>query len=145
MSRFIRNKHIKKAIRSHQKRNTQSKILLLLPFLLWLKFFSAFSLCIFAFQCEIHKRYQIDLILRWTTKRQLIAIILSWSYWQLLNIYRLNKTGFNLFQEPVEQPLLGFRIAEEKHDTLNILRTCSAFGAAKPVTKPLETEKHCEI
>ena len=27
----------------------------------------------------------------------------------------------NLFQEPVEQPLLGFRIAEEKTDRLNIL------------------------
>ena len=26
-----------------------------------------------------------------------------------------NKTGLNLFQEPVEQPLLGFKIAEENY------------------------------
>ena len=48
---------------------------------------------------------------------------------------------YTLFQEPVEQPLLGFMIAEEKPDRLNILKTSSAFGAAKPFTKPLEREK----
>ena len=41
----------------------------------------------------------------------------------------------NLFQEPVEQPLLGFRIAEEKWDRLNVLKNIVAFGAAKSTLK----------
>ena len=89
------------------------------------------------------------------------------------NIYRIGPTGltytshllpisvslqtrqiFNLFQEHMEQPFLGFRIAGEKTkqfkkpDSLEnqtVFKTSGAFGAAKPVTKPvtkpLETEK----
>ena len=41
----------------------------------------------------------------------------------------------NLFQEPVEQPLLSIRIAEKTRDRFNILRTSGTFCA----TKPLET------
>ena len=33
----------------------------------------------------------------------------------------LTRQVLNLFQEPVEQPTLGFRIGEEKPDKLNIL------------------------
>ena len=45
----------------------------------------------------------------------------------------------NLFQEPVEQPLLSIRIAEKNPDRFNILRTSGTFCATKPVAKPLET------
>ena len=83
------------------------------------------------------------------------------------NIYRIGPTGLtytshllpisvslqtrqicNLFQEHIEQPFLGFRIAEEKTKQFKnqtVFKTSGAFGAAKPVTKPvtkpLETEK----
>ena len=46
-----------------------------------------------------------------------------------------------MFQEPEEQPLLGYMIAEEKPDILNILKSRGAFCDTNPVPKPLETEQ----
>ena len=56
---------------------------------------------------------------------------------------------YNLFHESVVQPPLGFRIAEEKKQTVlknhTFSKTCGTFGTTKPVTnpviKPLKTEK----
>ena len=39
-----------------------------------------------------------------------------------LDITWKTRQVFNVFQEPVEQPLLGFRIAEVKPDRLNIIK-----------------------
>ena len=39
----------------------------------------------------------------------------------------ITRQVYNLFQEPVKQPLLGVRIAEEKPDRHNILKASGAF------------------
>ena len=38
--------------------------------------------------------------------------------WAVANILLITRQVYNLFQEPVEQPPLGFSIAEEKNQTV---------------------------
>ena len=45
------------------------------------------------------------------------------------------------FKNLWNNPLWGFSIAERKPDRHNVLKTSGALGAAKPVAKPMETEK----